>query len=96
MGHYRNVAIETYRNPGEASSASVRARPLGGQGLSLSMKVECSRKMRTNYPVGTVFIVQAQITDREGGQPFLYTSWQWPYEVVTRAEAEARIAKGAL
>lgn len=95
MGNYRFVAIETYLNPGEASSTGIRARPLPGQGLPANMKVECSRKVRMDHPVGTVFIVKAQVTDREGGTPFLYSSWQWSCEVVSRAEAEARISQGA-
>jgi hypothetical protein len=60
------------------------------------MRVECSSKMRDNYPPGTVFIVQAQISDREGGTPFLYTHYNWPYEIVDRATAEERIARGKL
>lgn len=96
MSNYRTVAIETYRSPGEPSSAAVRARPLPGQGLSVDIKVECSKRMRTEYPVGTVFLVRAQVTDREGGSPFLYTSWQWPYEIVARDEAQRRIAQGKL
>jgi hypothetical protein len=91
MGHYQNIAIESFENPGEPSGASVRARPLPGQGLDTNMRVECSSKMRKNYPVGTVFIIQAQVIDKEGGTPFLYTHFNWPYSVVTRLEAEAKI-----
>ena len=50
MGHYQNIAIESFVNPGEPSGASVRARPLPGQGLDTNMRVECSSKMRKNYP----------------------------------------------
>lgn len=96
MGYYRRVAIETYPNYGEPSPSSIRARPLPGQGFSTEMKVECSKRMRFAHPVGTVFIVQAQVTDREDGTPFLYTSWQWKYEVVDREVAEAMIAAGDL
>lgn len=96
MGDYRHVAIETFRNPGEPSSKSLRARPLPGQGLGSAMRVECSSKMRNAYPPGTVFIVQAQVTDRDGGPSFLYTHFNWPYSVVDRAEAEDRIARGDL
>lgn len=46
MGHYRSVAIETYRNPGEPPSKAIRARPLAGQGFPTDMHVECSSKMR--------------------------------------------------
>lgn len=96
MGHYRRVAIETFRNPGEPSSKPLRARPLPGQGLDIGMRVECSSRMRDRYPPGTVFIVQAQVTDREGGPSFLYTHYNWAYEVVALADAEARIARGDL
>lgn len=95
MGHYRNVAVETYRNPGERSSASLRARLLPGQGLSTEMKVEFSRRIREAHPQGTVFIIQAQVTDRQG-TPFVYSSYQWACEVVPRATAIARIAAGTL
>lgn len=96
MGHYRTIAIESFRNPGEPSSASVRARPLPGQGLSTEIRVECSSKMRKNYPIGTIFIVQAQLIDKEGGAPFLYTHYNWPYTVVSRPEAEVKIKNKSL
>lgn len=84
---YREVVIETYRAGGEPSRHSVRARPVGGQGFDATMKVECSSSMRTGYPVGTKFKVRAKITDREGSRPFLYTSYRWPYEVLSDQEA---------
>ncbi len=96
MTYYRYVAIESFRNPGEPSNASVRARPLSGQGLDTNMRVECSSKMRKNYPIGTVFIVQAQVIDKEGGIDFLYTHYNWPYTVVSRADAEKKIRSGEL
>lgn len=92
MTHYRKVAIETFWNPGEPSSRSLRARPLPGQGLSLNTRVECSAAMRSNHPAGTVFIIQAKLTDKQGGLPFLYTHYNWPYRVVDRVEAAALIA----
>jgi hypothetical protein len=47
--------------------------------------------MRKNYPVGTVFIVAAQLIDKEGGNQFLYTHYNWPYEVVAKNIVEQRI-----
>jgi len=85
--NYQEVVIETYRSSGEPSAHEIRARPLPGQGFPRDIKVECSSKMRERYPVGTKFIVQAKLTDREGGMPFLYTSWQWSFRVVAKAEA---------
>jgi len=94
MGFYRYVLIETFRNYGEPSSKNIRARPLPGQGLSTDMKVECSSKMRMKHPVGTIFKIRAQVTDRDGGGLFLYTSWQWTYEILTKEQADDYIATG--
>ena len=83
---YRYVLIQTYVAQGEQSKHQLRARPLPGQGLSTSMRIECSAKMREAHPPGTIFKVTAKIkdTDRE---PHVYTSWQWQYEVVSPAQA---------
>ena len=96
MGLYRTVAVETYRNPGEPSSAAVRVRPLLGQGLATDSKVEFSKKLRMKHALGTVFLVRVQVTEKEGGTPFLYTSWQWPVEIIDREEAHRRIAQEEL
>jgi hypothetical protein len=96
MTQYRKIAIQTYHGSGEASSKSIRARPLPGQGIATTMHVECSSKMRKLHPVGTVFIVQAQITSREGGPAFVYTSWQWPYTTISVEDAQNQIASGRL
>jgi len=50
------------------------------------MFVECSKKMRMAHPIGTYFEIQAKVTDREGGNPFVYTSAQWEYRVVPEHE----------
>lgn len=95
MKDYKTVAVETYCNKGEASSAQIRARPLPGQGFPVDMKVEFSRKMRALYPVGTVFVIQATVVDR-GASSFLYSSYQWPCKVIARSEAEKLIASRKL
>jgi hypothetical protein len=88
MSEYKYYAVETFRNPSEQSSASVRVRPLPGQGLPTDMRVECSRKMRKSHALRTIFKIQAKITDREGGTTFLYSSHNWPYTVITFKESE--------
>ncbi len=95
MKDYKTVAVETYRNKGEASSAQIRARPLPGQGFPVDMKVEFSRKMRELHPVGTVFVIQATVVDR-GSSSFLYSSYQWPCKVIARSKAMELIASGKL
>ena len=91
MSEYRQVVIETYRNAGEPTSARIRARPIPGQGLSTDMKVECSREMREKYPVGTKILIDAKITDREGGTPFLYAHYAATYEVISDSAAKGFI-----
>jgi hypothetical protein len=46
------------------------------------MNVECSRSTRSRYPVGTCFDIYAKETDKEGGSPFLYSHYDWPFEVL--------------
>lgn len=90
--YYRDVIIETYLHTGGASKHSIRARPLPGQGLSTTMRVECSSSMRKSHAVGTLFKVRAKIKDTVQ-EPHLYTSWQWAYEVLNAEEAADFIAK---
>ena len=88
MSNYKDVIVESFTALNEQSAHSIRARPLPGQGLAADMRVECSSKMRKSHPVGTKFRIKAKVTDKEGGKPFLYSSFQWGYEVVSDLEAD--------
>lgn len=90
--YYRYVIVETFMHRGGGSKHSIRARPLAGQGLPTSMRVECSSAMRENHPVGTKLKVWARIKSTDH-TPHLYTSWQWVYEVVNSEQARAFIEK---
>ena len=79
---YPLVAVETYEAVKPGKSSLIHVRPLPGQGYATSMDVECSRPMRKNHPIGTQFRIHAKLTDREGGKPFLYSHFNWPYEVI--------------
>ena len=79
-----------YHNSG-GSREGIRANPLPNQGVSTTAFVECSTKMRNSHPVGTIFEILATVTCKEGGTPFLYTSYRWPYRIVSREEAERLI-----
>ena len=46
MSNYRKIVIETYSGTREKSTGAPPARPLPGQGLDTSLKVECSGAMR--------------------------------------------------
>ncbi len=82
MSGYIDVIIETYIGKNTTSSSGVRARPIKGQGLDISMNVECSSKMRKSHPVGTKFLIKAKKISKEGGPEFLYAHYNSPYKVV--------------
>lgn len=84
---YHKVIIETYLNTGGGSSKSIRARPIAGQGFDTAMNVECSSSMRKNNPVGTLFLLNAMETNREGGTPFLYAHFSAPFTILTQEES---------
>jgi hypothetical protein len=80
---YEIVLVESYI-PGEQSGrhGKVHIRPVAGGKYPSTLAVECSKKLSRDYPVGTKFMLQAKITDREGGGEYLYSSYRWEYEVV--------------
>ena len=79
---YRQIVIETYAGPPRGGHGHIRARPIDGQFYPTTMNVECSRDMRKRYPVGTRFRIHAKEVTKEDGTPFLYTHFNWPYDVV--------------
>jgi hypothetical protein len=80
---YIYVVVESYRPSSTAGlHGPVHIRPVGGQGLDTNMHVECSKSLSYNHPVGTRFRIRAKLTDKEGGRPFLYSYFGWPYEVL--------------
>ncbi|MFN3791040.1 hypothetical protein [Massilia sp.] len=68
---YRDVAVESFVDP---CSGRVRIRPVSGQAYATSLRVQCARALADTgrYPLGTRFLVSAKLTDRQGGEPFLY------------------------
>jgi hypothetical protein len=59
----------------------VRVRPVDGEVFPSSMNIECSRKIR-ELPLGSRVRLDVVETEREDGQPFLYSSYKWKYELV--------------
>ena len=51
------------------------------------MRVEYSRTVRYQYPVGTLFLIQAKLVTREGGTTFLYAHPSTAYRVITDTES---------
>jgi len=81
---YVYVVVESYI-PENTSGlhGSVHIRPVKNEKFPQSIKVECSKKLSKNHPVGTKFKIQAKLTDREGSGDYLYSSYRWSYEVLT-------------
>ena len=79
---YHHIIVETYSGVKPGKSSRIHVRPIVGQVFPTSMDVECSRDMRKRHKVGTKFRIWAKETDREGGNPFLYSHFSWPYEIV--------------
>jgi hypothetical protein len=64
------------------ATGQIVIRPMPGQAVPQALRVEGRKELSRDYPVGTRFRVKVKLTDREGERPYLYTSWQWPIEVV--------------
>jgi hypothetical protein len=51
--------------------------------------VQCSRALTdpAQYPAGTRFLLSARLTDRQGGEPFLYAWHGDPVRVLDKRQA---------
>ena len=81
--NYRLIVVESF-TPRYKSGlhGEIHIRPAAGQNISIALHVECSKKLSTDYPVGTKFRVRAKLTDREGCGEYLYSYFRWPIEVL--------------
>lgn len=86
---YREVAVESVLDP---RSGMLRIRPMAGQAFAPTLSVQCARRLLSDYPPGTRFLLQAKLTDRLGGTPFLYAYHGDPVVVLTPAEAKTFLA----
>ena len=86
---YREVAVESVL---DARSGVARIRPMAGQAFAPTLSVQCARALVTDYPIGTRFLLQAKLTDRLGGTPFLYAYHGDPVVVLTPAQAKTFLA----
>jgi hypothetical protein len=88
---YREVAVESYVDP---ASGRLALRPMAGQAYAHGLRVQCSRKLADPalYPAGTCFLLSAKLTDRLGGEPYLYAWHGDPVVVLTPAQAREFVA----
>ncbi|MES2297782.1 MAG: hypothetical protein V4582_12115 [Pseudomonadota bacterium] len=89
---YREVAVESVR---DTRSGAPCIRPLPGQAFAPSLNVHCSQRLRDPalYPLGTAFLLLAKMSDRQGGEPFLYAYHGDPVVVLTPAQAKKFLAE---
>lgn len=87
---YRQVAVQS-----SEVGAAVRIRPVPGQAFSPELAVQCSRRLSDTalYPLGTIFLLQAKLTDRLGGTPFLYAYHGDAEVVLSPAQAKVFLAE---
>lgn len=80
---YREIIVESFRLDNTSGRhGDIHVRPAKGQFYPQTLMVECSRRLKTDYPVGTKFKLSVKLTDLKGGGTFLYSYHGWPFEVV--------------
>jgi hypothetical protein len=84
---YREVAVHSVPDP---RTGRLRIQPMPGQAFAPSMRVQCARSLSdpAQYPAGTRFLLRAKLTDRKGGEPFLYSYHGDPVRVLRKKEAK--------
>lgn len=89
---YREVAVESVSNP---VTGVLEIHPMAGQAFAPTLRVHCARKLTDPalYPPGTCFLLSAKLTDRLGGEPYLYAWHGDPVVVLTRAQARKFLAE---
>lgn len=82
---YYLIEVESYLpNSTSGLHGKVHIRPVPGQeDFPSTLRVECSKDLSRNYPVGTRFRIKAKLTDLLGGGKFVYSSFQWTYNVIS-------------
>ena len=83
---YREVAVQSVP---DARTGRLRIAPMPGQAYAPSTRVQCARALSdpARYPAGTRFLLNAKLTDRLGGEPFLYAWHGDPVQVLSAAQA---------
>jgi hypothetical protein len=88
---YREVAVHSVPDP---RTGRLRIEPMPGQAFAPSMRVQCARALTdpAQYPAGTRFLLNAKLTDRLGGEPFLFAWHGDPVQVLSAAQARKFLA----
>jgi hypothetical protein len=86
---YRPLVVESVEY-----GSRVEIHPASGQAYATDLPVQCSRRLSDTsvYPLGSCFLVNAKLTDRNGAQ-YLYI-WHGD-EIKVLSDAEAEVFLGA-
>ncbi|MGZ3182859.1 MAG: hypothetical protein ACXU8N_10485 [Telluria sp.] len=84
LSAYREVAVQSVRDPHTGVAA---IRPMPGQGFAPVLRVHGAGRLLREHPLGTCFLVRAKMSDRLGGEPFLYVYHGDEAQVLPAAEA---------
>lgn len=90
---YKTILVKSFRSTESGHRYPVEVRPLPHQLFPATLLVECPMRMRTDFPVGTVFRIRATLKDTPFERPHLYSSYKWPFEVVPRMSESALIQR---
>jgi hypothetical protein len=85
---FYDVLVESF-HPDSMSGlhGPIHIRPLPGQGLDVSLSVQCAKQLSQNHPKGTVFKLQrAKVAQRLDGGIYLSSHFRWSYEVISVPE----------
>ena len=87
---YREVAVESVMD----ARGRLMIRPMAGQAFAPTLPVQCASSLRDpgRYPPGTRFLLQAKLTDRLGGPPYLYAWHGDPVVVLSNSAAKKFLA----
>jgi hypothetical protein len=88
---YREVAVQSVQEP---RTGRLRIQPMPGQAFAPTTRVQCARALTNpdQYPAGTRFLLNAKLTDRLGGEPFLFAWHGDPVQVLSAAQARRFLA----
>ena len=81
------IIVETFRNPGEASSRPIRVRPVPGQ-FNENFRVWCSVSMRKTKQIGARFRVKVSLVHQPQGESYLRIGLNDPWVPVSEHEAK--------
>ena len=87
-----HIVAETFLNPGEPSSASRRVRALPCQGIAADVRIECSRAMRSAYPLGQKFLLDVKWKYINGAKDCLYSNYRDEWNPLSDAQAKKALA----